>query len=397
MIEQEAFLLKYNIDSQKFIETTIEWSELESIFDDYISHIPKLEQSANFIFNMIMKAPGVHSVRYRVKNPEHLIAKIIRKRIENNDRIIDLTNYQLEVTDLIGVRALHLFKDEWKPIHNFILDQWDVTETPVAYFRTGDSIEYLKQFSDFGVDTKEHRASYRSIHYTVSSKPSKQTHFAEIQVRTIYEEAWSEIDHKIRYPNETDNALVNQFLLILNRLSGSADEMGTFVSNLKLDIEQQFIERSERDKIHQQDIIDKNQEISELKTLINNTENPDRNAINEKIDKIFNDSNSENKIKGRNSSEYEKSIEHMFDSNLFSPDFKEKLAAAQSIYNLQSFRSESLSNYSSLLGGTLAQIRKMQEGKRNENVLNIAEAISEDGQNAREVVKKNDKGKGKDK
>jgi hypothetical protein len=56
--------------------------------------------------------------------------------------------------------------------------------------------------------------------------------FAEIQVRTIFEEGWSEIDHRVRYPNFSDDELVSYFLAIFNRLSGSADEMGTFVQGL---------------------------------------------------------------------------------------------------------------------------------------------------------------------
>ncbi len=60
--------------------------------------------------------------------------------------------------------------------------------------------------------------------------------FSEIQVRTIFEEGWSEIDHKVRYPNFMDNKLVSYFLTIFNRMSGSADEMGTFVNDLVADI-----------------------------------------------------------------------------------------------------------------------------------------------------------------
>lgn len=63
-----------------------------------------------------MKVPDVHSVRYRIKKLERVIEKIIRKRIEDPDRIIDLSNYTKVITDLIGIRALHLFKDNWQSI-----------------------------------------------------------------------------------------------------------------------------------------------------------------------------------------------------------------------------------------------------------------------------------------
>jgi hypothetical protein len=60
---------------------------------------------------------------------------------------------------------------------------------------------------------------------------------AEVQVRTIFEEGWSEIDHRIRYPYDMDNLLLSQFLVIFNRLAGSADEMGSFIRFLKRELD----------------------------------------------------------------------------------------------------------------------------------------------------------------
>ena len=54
----------------------------------------------------------------------------------------------------------------------------------------------------------------------------------EIQVRTILEEAWSEIDHIIRYPYEDGKKALPPYLLFLNRLLGNADEMGSFIKLL---------------------------------------------------------------------------------------------------------------------------------------------------------------------
>lgn len=59
---------------------------------------------------------------------------------------------------------------------------------------------------------------------------------SEIQVRTLFEEGWSEIDHRVRYPNFSDNPLLAYFLNIFNRMSGSADEMGSFLNDLTLHI-----------------------------------------------------------------------------------------------------------------------------------------------------------------
>ena len=79
---------------------------------------------------------------------------------------------------------------------------------------------------------REH--GYRSVHYLIQTQSeTREKLFVEMQVRTVFEEAWSEIDHIIRYPYDVDNPILNDYLSIFNRIVGSADEMGTFIKNLK--------------------------------------------------------------------------------------------------------------------------------------------------------------------
>ncbi|AQR64826.1 hypothetical protein BXU06_06930 [Aquaspirillum sp. LM1] len=98
--------------------------------------------------------------------------------------------------------------------------------------REGDSSSLTEEFKKLGFDVKQHPAGYRSVHYICSSQPGLREVLVEIQVRTIFEEAWSEIDHRVRYPNFSDDPLISYFLTIFNRLAGSADEMGAFVKKL---------------------------------------------------------------------------------------------------------------------------------------------------------------------
>ncbi|MEP2056904.1 MAG: hypothetical protein ABJJ05_03810 [Maribacter litoralis] len=233
MIPKKEFLAKYNIDEAAYKSTKLKWEDLENIYADFITYVDELEETAISIFNRLMKFPGVHSVRYRIKNPEHLIEKIIRKKIDNSKSDINLDNYLNVVTDLIGLRALHLFKEDWNLIHKSILNMWDLNKNPVANYRKGDSEELITFYKEQKCDTKEHKYGYRSVHYILETTPGKRKIFVELQIRTIYEEAWAEIDHTIRYPYDLDNQMFFKFLLILNRLSGSADEMGSFIQLLK--------------------------------------------------------------------------------------------------------------------------------------------------------------------
>src|SRR5690606_29677137 len=116
----------------------------------------------------------------------------------------------------------------------------------------------------------------------IETKPAKNTYFAEIQVRTIFEEGWSEIDHTIRYPYDQENPIYGQFLMILNRLAGSADEMGTFIMFLKNTLYEQKIdylqkisdkdsiieqleEKIKKSKLNKQDIISITDDLDKLK------------------------------------------------------------------------------------------------------------------------------------
>ena len=120
MLNQQDFLKKYNIATEVYDSTKLVWQDLEAIFHDYSSFRNELEPTAVMLFNKFMLSHGVHSVRYRVKDPEHLIEKIIRKKAKDNKSNITLENYKEEVNDLIGLRALHLFKPDWEPINEFI-------------------------------------------------------------------------------------------------------------------------------------------------------------------------------------------------------------------------------------------------------------------------------------
>ncbi|TDX11464.1 RelA/SpoT domain-containing protein [Flavobacterium sp. S87F.05.LMB.W.Kidney.N] len=281
LIEQKLFLEKYNINPDKFKATTLAWNDLKAIYQDYCKEIPKLESSAIYIFNSLMKTSNVHSVRYRIKDAEHVIEKIIRKRIKDPKQIITIKNYKSELTDLIGLRALHLFKEEWSSIHEVITSTWDLKETPVANYRDGDSYDYKKEFEQLGCVVKEHNYGYRSVHYIIQTKPAKETYFAEIQVRTIFEEAWSEIDHTIRYPYDQDNPVFGQFLLILNRLAGSADEMGTFIQYLKKELQN-------KENNFKQEMLEKDNLILELETKIKELKvaESDKKYLTEGLEKL---------------------------------------------------------------------------------------------------------------
>ena len=250
--ELNDFLTQSNLTEEIWEKSNTQFSELEEIAKEFEKSKPRLEQVAIGIVGILQKHSTVHSVRWRIKDTNHLIAKIVRKRAEGIEKYKNLTkdNYFKVITDLVGVRVLHLFKADWSVIQDYLQECWIITEGPTAFIRKGDD---KTPFSEYGViesEIKEHKDDYRSIHNIIESNLVKQATKIEVQVRTIYEEAWSEIDHKVRYPNYSDNKDLKFLLKILNGLSGNADEMGSFVNVLANQIKS--IERMEAQMLEHQ-------------------------------------------------------------------------------------------------------------------------------------------------
>lgn len=235
-LDKEEFFNEFSISEDYFNGTGLKWKDLQDIYLNYSSLISYLEKEAEHIFSKLRDVPNVHSVRRRVKKPRHLIEKIIRKGKKYSEQGINVENYKSIVTDLIGIRVLHLFKDDWQEIHKEITRLWETKETPQVNIRRGDyNLETLREnIKDLNCDIILREHGYRSVHYLVGVPLSKDEEvLVEIQVRTVFEEAWSEIDHIIRYPYDVDNPVLTEYLAIFNRIVGSADEMGMFIKKLK--------------------------------------------------------------------------------------------------------------------------------------------------------------------
>lgn len=270
MITKEALEEKYNISEELLQSSEMTWDALCEIYEDFSNNkYHKYKEIMEDFLSTYLKDVNekhniekskqvrIHSVRSRVKDAEHLIVKVIRKKQENQlkYRKLDKDNYERFITDLIGIRCLVLFKDDWENLHYYILSQFEnnvdyyiedsildfdpdenhyyIAEKPKVHIRNGDSrAVYEKVLSpDCVIDNK----IYRSVHYIIKFRGV----YLEIQVRTLFEEGWGEVDHAIVYPYYKDDAVLKEYTELLNRLSGLADEMSGFFHRLKqLEIQQ---------------------------------------------------------------------------------------------------------------------------------------------------------------
>lgn len=246
-----------NISDKSISNCPISEEELHRIFDDYIQFLPVLEKLRIELLGELNEGMTgkVHSIRSRVKDPDHLIGKIIRGVYRNpvKYRMINASNYWKIITDLIGVRIIILDKRDWRDVHNDMLrmfvnlperyarrpgdllifyDRYAeeigedgntrecgyLAEQPVAYIASADD---RKLYQDEFLRLDNSKAHYRSLHYIVRYKSI----YFEIQMRSLFEEGWLEFDHRMKYPNDQYNKRKQEYISILSNLANAADQL----------------------------------------------------------------------------------------------------------------------------------------------------------------------------
>lgn len=252
-MEQERFLETYRLKAEDLAAAHITWEELSAIKEAYREIEGELRNiGKTFIDEYLydIDKAGIHSYRYRIKDPDHLLEKIVRKRKESPETYgaLDQTNFHKFVTDLIGIRVFFLYREDWVHFHRYLTGRFEndpaqyvqdrlrdfdedpchyyLAERPKVYKRGGDSKIYDEREIDIITGTGD---IYRSLHYVVKYKG----YYVEIQCRTLFEEGWSEIDHDIVYPYYQDDEMLGDYSKLLNRLSGLADEMSSYFRRVK--------------------------------------------------------------------------------------------------------------------------------------------------------------------
>lgn len=161
--------------------------------------------------------PVVHSLKSRLKDPEHLRDKLRRKT--NKGKIVTRESLFQQITDLAGIRVLHLHQEQFKIINEEIMGKfkngdWVMGEPPKAFTWDPETRDFFKGLN---IETEVRESFYTSVHYLAKSN-SKDNICCEIQVRTLFEEIWGEIDHIINYPYTTESIACKEQLRVLSRL-----------------------------------------------------------------------------------------------------------------------------------------------------------------------------------
>ena len=150
-MDKNEFLEIYDLEPQDLKDLGINWVDLYNILQDYKKSIDIYDARLTYVANVLRQHPKIHSVKTRVKDPKRLLQKLVRKTPNRREKYGDIFNFNIqnykdEITDIMGIRAIHIFKDDWEEIHQFITNKWDVIET-VANIREGDNVTTFEEKS----------------------------------------------------------------------------------------------------------------------------------------------------------------------------------------------------------------------------------------------------------
>jgi len=186
----------------------------EAILISFFNEKEKYKKLAEYMVQLIQDDPSspkesLHTIIYRIKDELRLIEKINRlnKELEAGKPSITKKNYQARVCDLLGVRIICLRLSDVEKVESYLklLAEENILSFVKGPDRKRSFILPANPGDPIPDDIGLRYSGYSSIHYQIelgenSDAPTglKGLLF-ELQLRTILEEAWSEIDHKYRY------------------------------------------------------------------------------------------------------------------------------------------------------------------------------------------------------
>ena len=227
LTDKEPILASLDFENEKnsfreFYDSN--WKLFENAKKAYIHIISSLLKGSDI--GEVTKIEG------RVKDKEECIKKFHRKyqsKLEADEHPYEIKDY---LTDLIGIRIICLYEDQIEVVPEVLKQRFkiiDVTDKISAVESTEDSFGYKGLHMDLALNDQ-------------MSSLQKYQEYAdypfEVQIRSLIQDAWSVLDHKIKYKKSIPNDLKRR-INILSALFELADREFKEIRNATTELIQQ--------------------------------------------------------------------------------------------------------------------------------------------------------------
>ncbi len=185
--------------------------------EEYRRVLPRYEVFADAvreILNHALKAKGitVNPISARVKEPDSFGAKAAT-RCDSNKEKPKYLNPLEDIKDLAGVRIITSLPDDVKLVGDCIREEFVIDEYT-------DLSQTLLQEERFGYQSQHYLVKLSSERTALPEYKQHRDLIAEVQVRTILQHAWAEIEHDIQYKSSriTPDTVRRRFMALAGLL-----------------------------------------------------------------------------------------------------------------------------------------------------------------------------------
>ncbi len=228
----------YEKENGAIMEGYMKYDDLKTYYD---SNISNMNEILNRIEKDIVDARDsqnvpIYMTRARVKDIDSCYLKTKRKNKIDIDTI----------TDMIGLRILCLFEQDIFDVYQYLLTMLNrevyTLKEILVYGWKKDSIVPIdfmqKEFNKFDRYSKVkfediyRDNGYQSIHFVGLYKDFHQNieYSFEIQLRTLLQDVWGELEHKLAYKQKNPHQFIRQSFM---RLSKSLETNDMLITHLK--------------------------------------------------------------------------------------------------------------------------------------------------------------------
>lgn len=168
-------------DISAFYVGSHDYLVMKNLYDSAVRQLKLKLEVLNNEFNVLYARNPIHHIESRLKTPDSIIAKLIKK-----GHPISIASAMENINDIAGVRV----------VCNYIDDVYSVSE-----MLTRQSDMQIIKRQDY-IKTPNYNG-YRSLHLDIKVPVylSDRTEYvmAEVQIRTIAMDFWASLEHDIRY------------------------------------------------------------------------------------------------------------------------------------------------------------------------------------------------------
>lgn len=182
-------------------------------YEDVLSYHGTMKDGCNEILAILDKAIlqerdtnrlPVYSTKRRVKHPDSIYLKTKRKSSQSLK----------DINDLAGLRVLCLFESDIPKTHGALLKIFTIKKGTIKEMRAynwkrsddGNIVDLIEGYTkaaglhiDMNPTLKKKESGYKSIHYIVKIPHFGKKYFVEVQLRTLLQDAWGELEHNLSY------------------------------------------------------------------------------------------------------------------------------------------------------------------------------------------------------